>query len=79
MGAHTANNAFLCIMVTNESSALQTPALYEQHNIQPWFEFTTMLVMGIIIIMILKVLFRWKSFSTLLSVIEPGKADLYTP
>jgi membrane protease YdiL (CAAX protease family) len=79
MGAHAANNAFLCIMVTNESSALQTPALYEQHVIQPWFEFTSMLVMGIIIILILKVLFRWKSFSALLSVIEPEKTDLHTP
>ena len=29
MGAHAANNIFLCIMVTNESSALQTPALYD--------------------------------------------------
>ena len=35
MGAHTANNAFLCIMVTNKSSALQTPALFEQQNYFP--------------------------------------------
>ncbi len=30
MGAHTANNVFLCIMVTNKSSALQTAAYYKQ-------------------------------------------------
>jgi len=30
MGAHTANNIFLCIFVTNSSSALQTSALYVQ-------------------------------------------------
>ena len=39
MGAHAANNIFLSIMVTNSSSALQTPALYEQQNIYPWTEF----------------------------------------
>lgn len=77
MGAHTANNAFLCIMVTNESSALQTQALYEQLNIRPWFELSTMLLMGIIIILILKVLFRWESFSILFSEIEAKRSDIY--
>jgi membrane protease YdiL (CAAX protease family) len=77
MGAHTANNAFLCIMVTNEASALQTPALYEQHDIQPWFELATMLVMGIVIILILKIIFRWKGFSALFSGIELKKSDIY--
>ena len=38
IGAHTANNAFLCIMVTTKSSALQTAALYEQYSIHPWIE-----------------------------------------
>jgi membrane protease YdiL (CAAX protease family) len=78
MGAHAANNAFLCIMVTNEASALQTPALYEQHHIQPWFEFSTMLIMGIVIILILKVLFRWKGFSTIFSEIDAKKPETYT-
>ncbi len=79
MGAHAANNAFLCIMVTNEASALQTPALYEQHHIQPWFEFSTMLIMGIVIILILKVLFRWEGFSTIFSEIDAKKPETYTP
>ena len=65
MGAHTANNIFLCIMVTNKSSALQTPALYEQHNIYPWIEFGALLVVGIVFIFILKIIFRWKDFSIL--------------
>ena len=63
MGAHTANNIFLCIMVTNRSSALQTPALYEQYNIHPWTEFAALVVTGIIFIIILKMIFRWKDFS----------------
>jgi len=71
MGAHTANNIFLCIMVTNESSALQTPALYEQLNIHPWTEFAALTFIGIIFVLILKMIFRWGSFSTLFSKI-PG-------
>lgn len=62
MGAHAANNIFLCIMVTHKSSALQTPALYEQSNIYPWTEFAGLLFSGIAFIMVLKVIFKWKDF-----------------
>lgn len=79
MGAHTANNVFLCIMVTNKSSALQTPALYEQLTIHPWLEFGSMIIMGIFVIIILKVIFKWKSFSVLYENIVPRKAETYTP
>ena len=65
MGAHTANNIFLCIMVTNKSSALQTPALYEQQNIYPWTEFTALIFTGIAFILILKIIFKWEDFSLL--------------
>jgi hypothetical protein len=65
IGAHTANNAFLCIMVTSKSSALQTAALYEQHSLYPWVEFAALLVVGLIFILILKMIFRWKGFSLL--------------
>jgi len=65
MGAHTANNIFLCIMVTNKSSALQTPALYEQYNIFPWTEFAALVVIGIVFILILKEIFKWNDFSVL--------------
>ena len=65
MGAHTANNAFLCIMVTNKSSALQTPALFEQQNIYPWTEFAGLILAGIVFILILKIIFKWNGFSVL--------------
>jgi hypothetical protein len=75
MGAHTANNVFLCIMVTNKSSALQTPALYEQITIHPWQEFVSMILMGIIVVIILKLVFRWRSFSVLYETIVPRKSE----
>jgi len=73
MGAHSANNAFLCIMVTNESSALQTPALYEQLEINPLIDLVTMLFMGILVIYILKLIFRWDSLSVLFGKVERSK------
>jgi len=79
MGAHAANNIFLCIMVTNKSSALQTPALYEQLTINPWQEFVSMIFMGLIVIGILKMVFRWKSFSVLFESIVPWKSEVYIP
>jgi uncharacterized protein len=65
MGAHSANNIFLCIMVTSKSSALQTPALYEQQNIHPWTEFAGLLVTGIAFILVLKIIFKWNDFSVI--------------
>ena len=65
MGAHTANNIFLCIMVTNRSSALQTQALYEQFNIHPWTEFGALVITGIVFILILKMIFKWGKMSLL--------------
>lgn len=72
IGAHAANNIFLCIMVTHQSSALQTPAIYEQQNVYPWTEFAALLITGIIFIMVLKAIFKWDSYSLLLSSVEPN-------
>src|SRR5664280_717725 len=63
IGAHAANNAFLCIMMTNDSSALQTNALFVQHNVYPWFEFSTMILMGVLIIIVMNRIFKWNNFS----------------
>lgn len=79
MGVHTANNAFLCIMVTNESSALQTPALFEQHNIYPWAEFTTMLIMGSLLIIILGLIFKWRNLTLLFGEVDRGKNFAQVP
>ena len=65
MGAHTANNIFICIFVTNSSSALQASALYEQKNVYPWTEFVGLLISAVIFIIILKMIFKWKDFSRL--------------
>ena len=65
MGAHAANNIFLCIMVTHKSSALQTAALYEQQNVLPWIELAALLITGVIFLLVLKRLFGWNDISVL--------------
>lgn len=59
MGSHAANNIFLSVMLTHKSSALQTPAVYEQINIFPWMEFAGLLIMSLLFILILGRIFRW--------------------
>jgi uncharacterized protein len=70
LGAHAANNIFLVIMVTHDSSALQTPAYFQQNEVNPWIEFSGLIVSGIIFIIVLRYIFRWGSFSVLASEIE---------
>jgi hypothetical protein len=52
-------------MVTNDSSALQTPAIYLQSTIHPWTEFAALVLSGIVFILVLKKIFKWESFSLL--------------
>jgi len=78
MGAHTANNIFLCIFVTNSSSALQTSALYVQKNVFPWIEFSGLLLASVIFIIVLKLIFRWKTISCLWDKIYKNEETLQT-
>jgi len=59
MGAHTANNFFLSVMLTHKSSALQAPSVYEQITISPWVDFASLVFIAILFLFILARLFRW--------------------
>lgn len=72
-GAHTANNFFLSIMVTNTSSTLQTPALFEQLEIHPWTEFWALLVTSGLFFLVMKSFYRWNEISVLWQKIVPEK------
>lgn len=70
MGAHAANNIFLCIFVTSKGSALQTYALFEKINITPSVMDTLeLLITGGILIIILGIKYKWK-FSVLTKKVE---------
>jgi membrane protease YdiL (CAAX protease family) len=74
-GAHTANNIFLSIFITNSSSTLQTPALFEQMDIKPWTEFGALLVTVVLFFLIMRSLYRWNELSVLWRKIVPGKTE----
>ncbi len=59
MGAHTANNMFLSIFITQESSALQTPALYEQQVVYPWSDLISLTLVSVVFIIIMGLLNKW--------------------
>lgn len=69
-GAHAINNAFLSVMITHKSSALQTDSVFEQIEIHPWTELAMLLIMGLLFIFIMKYLLGWKDFSLLFTRVE---------
>jgi CAAX amino terminal protease family. len=73
IGAHAANNVFICIMVTNSSDALQTSALFKQHIVYPWFELSTMLIMGLLFIFVMNRIFKWNNFLKIFGRVERNK------
>ena len=64
-GAHAANNVFLSIFITNSSSTLQTPAMFEQVNIKPWTEFTALVIVSVLFLIILGRIFRFQKYKAL--------------
>ena len=75
IGAHAANNSFLCIMVTSDDSALQTSAIFKQLNVNPWSDFICMLIMSAIALFVLSRLLKWGKYTLLTSKVEPEKSE----
>ena len=69
-GAHASNNIFLSIMLTNSSSALQTPALFEQINIQPWVDFLALVLISVLFFFVMKKIYGWKDITVLWKKVE---------
>ena len=71
IGAHIANNIFLSIMVTNSSSILQTPAVFEQLNIDPWLEFLALTIAAILYFLVMRLIYKWNNLKILFSRLQP--------
>ncbi|MBM3420269.1 MAG: CPBP family intramembrane metalloprotease [Bacteroidetes bacterium] len=59
IGAHSANNIFLAVMLTHKSSALQTPSVFEQLDVFPWLEFAGLFVMSSVFLVLLGKKYGW--------------------
>ncbi|HOF16097.1 MAG TPA: type II CAAX endopeptidase family protein [Bacteroidales bacterium] len=65
MGAHTAHNIFLCLILTSEGSALQTYALFQEINIKmSVIDIFDPLAIGTIFLIVLYFKYKW-NFSVL--------------
>ena len=59
IGAHTANNIFLCAFLTFDKSVLPTDAIFRATNINPIGDFISIIVMSIVFIVVLGLFYRW--------------------
>ncbi len=59
MGAHAANNIFLSVFVTFKASALQTPALFVQKELDPVKDLISLIVISFLFVFILYRKNRW--------------------
>jgi len=75
LGAHTINNIFLSIIFTQQSSAIQTPALFNVTDFNPVIDLFGLLLLSLVFIYLAKKRFVWPEWSYLLTKIEKPFMD----
>ena len=70
-GIHSINNIFLSVVFTQDSSALQTPALYKITDFNPTVDLVVLFVLTLIFMLFASRQFGWDSWSYLLAKIDP--------
>lgn len=75
MGVHAANNVFLSLFFTHSSSAFQTAAVFSIQTINPYMEFFSLALSGIILVAFLYKKYNW-SFAVLNKRVEREEADI---
>jgi len=69
MGVHAANNIFAALFITNKSSVLQTPAVFNQQTVDAKMETLALLFMSVVLIVALTIIYQW-DFKTLNKKVE---------
>ena len=59
IGAHTANNIFISLFVTYDSSALKTPAMFKVIEINPKADLIFIIITFVIFLLILHIAYKW--------------------
>jgi len=70
-GVHAINNIFLSVFFTQDSSALQTPALYRITEFSPLFDLISLFFLSAIFIFVARHKFKWPDWHYLLAKIDP--------
>ncbi len=66
-GVHAINNIFLSIFFTQDSSALQTPALYRITDFNPLADLIALFILSIIFIFVARKKYKWPEWNYLLA------------
>ncbi len=69
-GVHAINNIFLSVFFTQDSSALQTPALYRITEFSPLFDLISLFLLSVIFIFVAGRKFKWPAWHYLLAKID---------
>ena len=69
-GVHAINNIFLSVFFTQDSSALQTPALYRITEFSPLFDLISLFFLSAIFIFVARHKFKWPDWHYLLEKID---------
>ena len=69
-GVHAMNNIFLSVFFTQDSSALQTPALYRITEFSPLFDLISLFFISVIFIFVARHKFKWPEWNFLLAKID---------
>lgn len=69
-GAHAVNNIFLSIFFTQDSSAIQTAALYRVTQFNPLFDLISLVALSMIFIFVARQKYKWPDWSYLLAKID---------
>ena len=69
-GVHAINNIFLSIFFTQDSSALQTPALYRITAFNPLFDLIALVTLSAVFILFARKKFKWPEWKYLLAKVD---------
>jgi membrane protease YdiL (CAAX protease family) len=72
-GVHAINNIFLSVIFTQDSSALQTPALYKITDFDPAIDLLVLFILTLIFVFWASRKFGWDSWRYLFAKIDPPK------
>lgn len=73
IGVHVINNVLTSLLVTHESSVLQTPAIFKVEKVDPVYSLYELIIFSIIFILIMNKKYKWGSFNKLVANVKPEK------
>lgn len=74
-GMHSINNIYLLSIVSYSGSVVKTPALMHSNDLNVTISTIGFVISAVLYILILKRLYKWKSFKWLISPVRGGKSD----